>query len=181
MELGPVTDGVLESQLKGLSHPRTRAGAAATLVLLMSRISDAQAQLLLPHVPELAELLATGGGPDEPERDSIKVGGLKRARAANGACLCGAAGRCGRPRHMRARRLKRHPAAPCQTRAGRPAKAGSWTTSNDTACPAAAGKRGSGAGRGGVLDRCAPRRSRRSGGAAAAGACAHRTLLAAPC
>ena len=64
----PVTREVLESQLRGLGHARTRAGAVGTLLLLLGRgVDDELLPLLAPHVPALAGLLADGGGAAETD------------------------------------------------------------------------------------------------------------------
>jgi hypothetical protein len=87
-QLSEVTPEVLQSQLKGLSHERTRAGAVATLLLLLPRLDDAHAPLLLPYVPTLARLLEDGEGQDE----TVPV--RRRGRAGRGGP--GAWRRCGR-------------------------------------------------------------------------------------
>lgn len=66
MELAPVTKEMLQSQLKGLAHARTRAGAVGTLLLLLSRgVDDALLPLMEPYIPQIAELLdANNAGGD---------------------------------------------------------------------------------------------------------------------
>jgi hypothetical protein len=74
----PVTDALLETQLKGLSHPRTRAGAVATLLLMLRRTEPSSAPVLLPHVGRLTQLLDEGVGADAPPDDTVRVRGERR-------------------------------------------------------------------------------------------------------
>lgn len=69
----PVSDEVLVSQLKGLTHPRTRGGAVGTLLLLAPRAAPEQFPLFAPHIGQLTTLLAEGSGPDAPEDPSVQV------------------------------------------------------------------------------------------------------------
>lgn len=70
-QLAPVTRHMLESQLKGLAHGRTRGGAVGTLLLLLSRgLDEPLLPLLADYIPQLAAILADpdqgapGGEPD---------------------------------------------------------------------------------------------------------------------
>ncbi|KAI8471406.1 MAG: hypothetical protein J3K34DRAFT_520630 [Monoraphidium minutum] len=73
MDGHPVPDEILLSQLKGLTHPRTRSGAVGTLLLLAPRVEPAQGPLFAPHISELVTLLAEGSGPDAPDDPSVQA------------------------------------------------------------------------------------------------------------
>jgi hypothetical protein len=111
--LSEVTPAILESQLKGLSHLRTREGALATLLLLLPRLDDAHAPLLEPHVATLAGLLEGGGGGGEGENgdapgDTVQV--WRRGPGAEGGPEGGA--KAGRRRMYGAARRARPPPPP---------------------------------------------------------------------
>jgi hypothetical protein len=73
MQLSEVTPAILESQLKGLKHERTRAGAVATLLILLPRMEEADAPMLEPYIGALTELLEGGGGDGGAEAAGMQV------------------------------------------------------------------------------------------------------------